>query len=137
MLTTRKNSSKLLVALAVAIAASAVLTSTAAAKFGDSRPQGYQGVTQQNSDSGVTPTDLARAVPRDSNAPAGVTPTDLARSVPVTGDTAVRIESAKSDPLWSSADRDLAIGFGLGLALAIFASVGLVMARNRTRLAHS
>jgi hypothetical protein len=138
MFTTRKNSSKLLVALAVAIAASAVLTSTAAAKYGDSRPQGYQGVTQQNSGSGgVTPTDLARAVPRDSNAPAGVTPTDLARSVPVTGDTSVRIESAKSDPFWSSADRDLAIGFGLGLALAIFASVGLVMARNRTRLAHS
>jgi hypothetical protein len=138
MITTRKNLSKMLIALTVAIAAAAVLTSSASAKFGDSRPQGYEGITQQNAGSGgVTPTDLARAVPRDSNAPAGVTPTDLARSVPSSDDTALQLQSAKSDPVWSSVDRDLAIGFGLGLALAIFASVALVMSRNRMRVAHS
>jgi hypothetical protein len=46
-------------------------------------------------------------------------------------------ESVKSDSFWSSADRDLAFGFGLGLVLAIIGSVALVMARNRTRIAHS
>jgi hypothetical protein len=137
MFTTRKNLSKTLVAFTLAIAAAAVLTSSAAAKFGDSRPQGYQGVSQQNAGSGgVTPTDLARAVPRESNAPSGVTPTDLARSVPSTGETVV-LSSVESDSFWSSADRDLAVGFGLGLALAIIGSVALVMARNRTRVAHS
>jgi hypothetical protein len=137
MFTTRKNLSKTLVAFTLAIAAAAVLTSSAAAKFGDSRPQGYQGVIQQNAGSGgVTPTDLARAVPRESNAPSGVTPTDLARSVPSTGETVV-LSSVESDSFWSSADRDLAVGFGLGLALAIIGSVALVMARNRTRVAHS
>ena len=138
MLTTRKNVSKLLISLTVTVASAAVLTSTASAKFDDSRPQGYQGITQQNAGSGgVTPTDLARAVQRESNVPAGVTPTDLARSVPAVDDTVLQLQSAKSDPVWSSADRDLAIGFGLGLALAIFASVALVMSRNRMRLAHS
>jgi hypothetical protein len=138
MFTTRKNLSKTLVAFTLAIAAAAVLTSSAAAKYGDSRPQGYQGVTQQDAGSGgVTPTDLARAVPRESNASGGVTPTDLARSVPSTSETAVVSESVKSDSFWSSADRDLAFGFGLGLALAIIGSVALVMARNRTRIAHS
>lgn len=137
MITTRKNVSKMLIALTVTVAAAAVLTSTASAKFDDS-PQGYQGITQQNVGSGgVTPTDLARAVTRESNAPAGVTPTDLARSVPSSDETAVQLQSAKSDPVWSSADRDLALGFGLGLALAIFASVALVMSRNRLRVAHS
>ena len=137
MFTTRKNLSKTLVAFTLAIAAAAVLTSSAAAKFDDSRPQGYQGVIQQNAGSGgVTPTDLARAVPRESNAPSGVTPTDLARSVPSTGETVV-LSSVESDSFWSSADRDLAVGFGLGLALAIIGSVALVMARNRTRVAHS
>ena len=136
MLTTRKNVSKMLMALTVAIAAAAVLTSSAAAKGG--LPQGYEETTQQNAGSGgVTPTDLARAVPRESNSPAGVTPTDLARSVPSGDDTAFQLQSAKSEPVWSSADRDLAIGFGLGLALAIFASVALVMSRNRMRVAHS
>jgi hypothetical protein len=137
MFTTRKNLSKMLVAFTLAIAAAAVLTSSAAAKFGDSRPQGYQGITQQSAGSGgVTPTDLARAVPRESNAPGGVTPTDLARSVPSTGETVV-LSSVESDSFWSSADRELAVGFGLGLALAIIGSAALVMARNRTRIAHS
>jgi hypothetical protein len=137
MFTTRKNLSKTLVAFTLAIAAAAVLTSSAAAKFDDSRPQGYEGITQQNAGSGaVTPTNLARAVPRESNAPGGVTPTDLARSVPSTGETVV-LSSVESDSFWSSADRDLAVGFGLGLALAIIGSVALVMARNRTRIAHS
>lgn len=137
MFTTRKNLSKTLVAFTLAIAAAAVLTSSATAKFDDSRPQGYHGVIQQNAGSGgVTPSNLARAVPRESNAPAGVTPTDLARSVPSTGETVV-LSSVESDSFWSSADRDLAVGFGLGLALAIIGSVALVMARNRTRIAHS
>jgi hypothetical protein len=138
MFTTRKNLSKTLVAFTLAVAAAAVLTSSAAAKFDDSRPQGYQGVIQQNTGSGgVKPTDLARAVPRESNAPGGVTPTDLGRSVPSGGETVVVLESVKADSFWSSADRDLAVGFGLGLALAIIGSVALVMARNRTRIAHS
>ena len=138
MLTTRKNLSKTLIAFTLAIGAAAVLTSSAAAKFDDSRPQGYQGITQQNVGSGgVTPTDLARAVPRESNAPGGVTPTDLARSVPSTSETVLVSESVKSDSFWSSADRDLAVGFGLGLALAIVGSIALVMARNRTRIAHT
>lgn len=135
MLTTRKNVSKVLISLTVTVASAAVLTSTASAKGG--LPEGYQAPAITQQDGGVTPTDLARAVPRESNAPAGVTPTDLARSVPAVDDTALQLQSAKSDPVWSSADRDLAIGFGLGLALAIFASVALVMSRNRMRLAHS
>jgi hypothetical protein len=143
MLTTRKNISRL-GTLALAVAAAAVFTTAASAKFDDSRPQGYLGVTQQNATSGgVTPTDLARAVPRESNAPAGVTPTDLARSVAREDGLAPQLSKApqvsNSETAWnfSLSERDRAIGFGLGLALAVALSLALVMGRNRIRIAHS
>jgi hypothetical protein len=144
MLTTQKNISRL-VTLALAFAAAAVFTTAASAKFYDSRPQGYLGVTQQNAATGggVTPTNLARAVARESNAPAGVTPTDLARAVSredgVTPPLSKAPQVSDSEAAWnfSLSDRDRAIGFGLGLALAIALSLALVMGRNRIRIAHS
>jgi hypothetical protein len=142
MLTT-KNISRL-VTLALAVAAAAVFTTAASAKVDDSRPQGYLGVMQQDATTGggVTPTDLARAVTRESNAPAGVTPTDLARSVAREDGVAPQLSKAQvsnSEAAWnfSLTDRDLAIGFGLGLALAVALALALVMSRNRIRIAHS
>jgi hypothetical protein len=147
MFSTRKNVSKLMT-LALAIVAAAVFTTSASAMFDGS--QSDLGVSQQNATSGgdVTPTDLARAVPRESNAPVGVTPTDLARSVPQVSDVSRADVSpqpfkappvSKSDTNWnlSVADSDLALGFGLGLALAIIFSLALVTSRNRIRIAHS
>jgi hypothetical protein len=139
MLTTRKNVSKTLIAFTVAIAAAAVFTSSASAKSDDSRPQGYLGITQQNAGSGgVTPTDLARAVPRESNAPAGVTPTDLARTVPSNDNVAPSVTTTKdTEASWGFVDRDLAVGFSLGLAIAILCSLALALSRGRMRVAHS
>jgi len=143
MLSTHKNASKLLT-LASAFVAAMVFTTAASAMLDSSRSQSDLGVTQQNATSGggVTPTDLARAVPRESNAPGGVTPTDLARSVPNVHDISPQLSKAppvaKSDTEWNLgfAHRDLALGFGFGLALAIVFSLALVTSRNR-RIAHS
>jgi hypothetical protein len=146
MLSARKNISKP-VTLALALAAAAVFTTAAPAKV-DSASYGYVGVTQPNvayrgavvpnaAGGGITPTDLARAVPRESNAPAGVTPTDLARAVPRDEVVTTQLtKSAKTDPIWSSTDRDLALGFGFGLALVIVFSFALATSRNRIRIAH-
>ena len=68
-------------------------------------------------------------MPRESNAPAGVTPTDLARSVPSTGETVV-LSDPSSRLVLELGGPHLAVGFGLGLALAIIGSVALVMART-------
>jgi hypothetical protein len=144
MLSTHRNASKLLT-LALAVVAAMVFTTAASAMVDGARSQSDHGVTQQNATSGggVTPTDLARAVPRESNAPGGVTPTDLARSVPNVSDVSLQPFKAPpvatSDTEWnlSFADRDLALGFGLGVVLAIVFSLALVTSRNRIRIAHS
>jgi hypothetical protein len=83
-------------------------------------PDGYvgSGVEQQNlSGEGVTPTNLARAVPQ-ANA----------------------VESATVSASSDSVNRgDLALGFGLGLILAAACAIAVAMTRDRqsTRMAHS
>jgi hypothetical protein len=83
-------------------------------------PDGYvgSGVEQQNlSGEGVTPTNLARAVPH-----------------------AKAVESATVSASSDSFDRgDLALGFGLGLILAAACAIAVAMTRDRqhTRMAHS
>jgi hypothetical protein len=83
-------------------------------------PDGYvgSGVEQQNlSGEGVTPTNLARAVPQ-----------------------AKAVESATVSASSDSVNRgDLALGFGLGLILAAACAIAVAMTRDRqsTRMAHS
>jgi hypothetical protein len=110
-----------LVALTTAVAAAALLAATALAgpafAPGGAEFRTPDGITLQQS-GGVTPTDLARAVPRDE----GVAP--------------VISTSTETGSSGWFVDRELALGFGVGLALAIV-SVALVMSRRRISLAHS
>jgi hypothetical protein len=91
-------------------------------------PDGYVGSGVESATGGVTPTDLARAVPRYG--PYGPLPqTHLVPEAP----PAVAV-SASSDGF----DRDdVGIGFGLGLILAMAGAIALAATRNRTRMAHS
>ena len=117
MLTTRKHVSKTLIALAVAVAAGSLLASSASARVDPQPPRGYQATTQE---------------------PGGVTPTDLARAVPRTDGDAPSASTAKgSDSGSSFVNRDLAAGFGFGLAVAILCALALVLTRSRVRVAHS
>lgn len=90
-------------------------------------PDGYVGSGVESAQGGMTPTDLARAVPRYGpygplNDTTFVPPAEVA---PV---------SAVSDGY----DRDeLAIGFGLGLILATACAAALLASRNRMRMAQA
>ena len=142
MLISHTKLTRTLVVLTTTIAAAALFSANAVAGAAFA-PGGAEyrtpdeGITQHQS-GGVTPTNLARAVPRDSTVPGGVTPTNLARAVPSDEGIAPPIStSTETVSSGSFADRELALGFGLGLALAIVLSLALVMSRRRISMAHS
>ncbi len=68
------------------------------------------------------------------SAPGGVTPPDLARAVPDAPSAVVASAPAGAEGF----DRDdIAIGFGLGAILAAVGAIALAMGRGRIRMAHS
>jgi hypothetical protein len=89
-------------------------------------PDGYVGSGVESAPGGVTPSDLARAVPRYG--PYGPLPQtqlvpDAPPAVPASAD---------------GFDRDdVGIGFGLGLVLAMAGAIALAATRSRNRMAHS
>ena len=122
MLISHTKVTRSVVALATAVAAAALLAASALAgpafAPGGAEYRTPDGITQQQS-GGVTPTDLARAVPRDD----GIAP-------PISSST----ETASTGTF---ADRELAVGFGIGLTLATVLLLALVMSRRRISIAHS